>query len=369
MGLLNMKGTDIDRLGAAQMQEELAQANGQSAASVPQAPQKSFFGRMYERLQDPYYNARVVNALNSLRMRPSASLAASTQATMAEGRQLARQDAAANKTIQFLIDQGRDDLAKLVQENPEYASEAVKVAIGTQHMPKVSAIQTDQQTGQKYFAQYDPNTKTPTRIDIPGAIGETATQKAEREAELARREAGRKAAEVRGRDYFDGAQTINRSMQIMQDARDLAASEDGVVTGVLEQFFPAFDANTQMFLSLQADLGIAVINSATFGALSEAELRLALNKDIPRGLEGQELVEYLDKKIAAQNKLYREMNRKARKLQSGITLGEYMDQMDAEIEENYRILAAYPADDPNMTYELWSQLSGADRKAYLEAEE
>ena len=63
------------------------------------------------------------------------------------------------------------------------------------------------------------------------------------------------------------------------------------------------------------------------------------------------------------------MNRKARKLQSGITLGQYMDETDAEIEENYRILAAYPADDANMTYELWSSFNAADRKAYLEAEE
>ena len=121
MGLLNMKGTDIDRLGTAQMQEELAQANGQDAAGVPQAPQKSFFGRMYERLQDPYYNARVVNALNSLRMRPSASLAASTQATIAEGRQLSKEQAIGNKTEEYFTSIGRDDLAQMVRANPQMA--------------------------------------------------------------------------------------------------------------------------------------------------------------------------------------------------------------------------------------------------------
>ena len=121
MGLLNMKGTDIDRLGAAQMQEELAQANGQNAASVPQAPQKSFFGRMYEHLQDPYNNARVVNALNSLRMRPSASLAASTQATMAEGRQLSKEQAIGNKTEKYFTSIGREDLAQMVRANPQMA--------------------------------------------------------------------------------------------------------------------------------------------------------------------------------------------------------------------------------------------------------
>jgi hypothetical protein len=171
----------------------------------------------------------------------------------------------------------------------------------------------------------------------------------------------------RGNDYFDRATTIGESINIMKSARDLAAS--GVMTGIAERYLPAVDANTQMFRNLQKDLGITVINSATFGALSEKELELATTKDIPSSLEGQELLDYLDAKIAAQNKLYREMNRKARRMQSGITLGQYMQELEEEIDENYRILAAFPSGDPNMTYELWSTLSGADRKAYLEAEE
>lgn len=399
MSLLNMGGKEIDLLNLRRMEEEMALMNqqaqrlgvtgidtpqlGQQAPAPVQAPvqapapaaapapapapaQKTgFMQTIKNKMQDPVFMAKLTAGLNSMRYQPDAGIAAQSQAILEN--ELSKQKA--NQTVQYLRAQGRPDLANIVEQDPTMASEVLKSMLGTQHMAKVGAIQTDPVTGQQYFTEYDPNTGKTRRVDVEGAIGETPAQKAAREAEQAKLLAGRQAAQVRGEDYFDSAQTIGKSIGIMQSARDLAASQDGVMTGVFEQFLPAFDANTKMFESLQADLGIAVINSATFGALSEKELRLALNKDIPLSLKGQELVDYLDSKIAAQNKLYREMNRKARKLQSGITLGQYMDETDAEIQENYRILAAYPTGDPNMTYELWSTLSGADRKAYLEAEE
>jgi len=332
--------------------------------NMPPAPQQapvqkpSFFQKAREKLADPAYRAQMAAAFNTMRMNPDPTIA-----------QRAVDMSSANKTVQYLEQQGQTELANAVRANPELATDAMKSIIGTNYARQYSTVQIDPMTGQKYVTEADPNTRQVRRIDIEGAVGETASEKAAREIEIANLQAGRDAARVRGEDYFDNAQAIGRSINIMQDARDLASSEDGVVTGVLEQFLPAFDANTRMFISLQADLGIAVINSATFGALSEAELRLALNKDIPRGLEGQELINYLDKKIAAQNKLYREMNRKARRLQSGITLGEYMEEQQAEIDENYATLADYPQGDPNMTYQLWSQMSANDRKAYKEAGE
>ena len=387
-GLFQMGGQELDLLNTRRMQEELAKMNEQmnslptyqapapieersvqSSALPPvqpaEQPKPSFMQRIGTKLKDPVYRAQLAAAFNTMRLNPDPNMAQRAADMRKEQKSLQ----GANQTVQYLRAQGRTDLANIVEQNPTMASQVLKSMLGTQHMSKVGAIQTDPATGQQYFTEYDPNTGKTRRVDVEGAIGETPAQKAAREAEQAKLLAGRQAAQVRGEDYFDSAQTIGKSIGIMQSARDLAASQDGVMTGVFEQFLPAFDANTKMFESLQADLGIAVINSATFGALSEKELRLALNKDIPLSLKGQELVDYLDSKIAAQNKLYREMNRKARKLQSGVTLGQYMDETDADIQENYRILAAYPTGDPNMTYELWSEMSAADRKAYIEAEE
>ena len=393
MSLLNMGGKEIDLLNLKRMQEEMALMNqqaqrmgitgidtpqlGQQAPAPAQAPvqapapvaapapaQKTgFMQSIKNKMQDPAFMARLTAGLNSMRYAPSAAIAAQSQTVLEN--ELSKQKA--NQTVQYLRAQGRPDLANIVEQDPTMASEVLKSMLGTQHMSKVGAIQTDPVTGQQYFTEYDPNTGKTRRVDVEGAMGETASQKAAREIELATLQAGRDAASSRGGDYFDRATTIGESIEIMKSARDLAAK--GVMTGIAERYLPAVDANTQMFRNLQKDLGITVINSATFGALSEKELELATTKDISSSLKGQALLDYLDAKIAAQNKMYREMNRKARRMQSGITLGQYMEELDSEIDENYKILAAYPQGDPDMTYLMWTQMSANDRKAYLEAEE
>ena len=396
MSLLNMGGQEIDLLNLKRMQQQMDQMNqqarqlgvngidtpqlGQQAPvpvqapvqspvqapvqqQAPPQPKRNLFQRVGDALKDPVKNARIAEAFNQMRFAPSAGITANYNKM--QELQVSKQKA--NQTVQYLRAQGRPDLANIVEQDPTMAGEVLKSMLGTQHMSKVGAIQTDPVTGQQYFTEYDPNTGKTRRVDVEGAVGETATQKAAREAEQAELQAGRDAASARGRDYFDRATTIGESIEIMKSARDLAVK--GVTTGIAERYLPAVDANTQMFRNLQKDLGITVINSATFGALSEKELDLATTKDIPSGLKGQPLLDYLDAKIAAQNKMYREMNRKARRLQSGITLGQYLEELDNEIDENYRILAAYPQGDPDMTYAMWSEMSANDRKAYIEAEE
>ena len=64
-------------------------------------------------------------------------------------------------------------------------------------------------------------------------------------------------------------------------------------------------------------MDIDIINSATFGALSESELRLALSSGIPLGLEGNELKEFLYRKIEAQTLLRNELLRTAQMLSGG----------------------------------------------------
>jgi len=385
-GLFQMGGQELDLLNTRRMQEELAKMNEQmnslptyqapapieersvqSSALPPvqpaEQPKPSFMQRIGTKLKDPAYRAQLAAAFNTMRLNPDPNIAQRAADMRKEQKSLQ----GVNQTVQYLRAQGRPDLANIVEQNPTMASEVLKSMLGTQHMSKVGAIQTDPVTGQQYFTEYDPNTGKTRRVDVEGAIGETASQKAAREAKLANLKAGRDAASAKGRDYFDRATTIGESIDIMKSARDLAVK--GVMTGIAERYLPAVDANTQMFRNLQKDLGINVINSATFGALSEKELELATTKDIPSSLKGQELLDYLDAKIAAQNKMFREMNRKARRLQSGITLGQYLAELENEIDENYRILAAYPQGDPDMTYAMWTQMSANDRKAYLEAEE
>ncbi len=49
-------------------------------------------------------------------------------------------------------------------------------------------------------------------------------------------------------------------------------------------------------------LGLDVIGSVTFGALSEGEMKLAMETAVPRNLDGPQLKEWLVQKRAAQEK-------------------------------------------------------------------
>ena len=68
-------------------------------------------------------------------------------------------------------------------------------------------------------------------------------------------------------------------------------------------FFPSFKATTTALRTTANSLGIDIINSATFGALSEKELQLALSTGLDLSLQGDELKLHIADKIAAQTKM------------------------------------------------------------------
>jgi len=323
----------------------------------PPVQKPSFFDKARAKLADPAYRAQLAAAFNTMRMNPDPTIA-----------QRALDMSSANKTVQYLEQQGQTELANAVRANPALATDAMKSIIGTNYAKQSSGIQTDPVTGQQYVTEYDPNTGVGRRVDVTGAIGETPAQKAIREAGLLADTEDKSAAVERGKDIFDSAETLLDSIKKMESARDLAAGGD-IQVGVFERYLPSMSADDAVFKNLRKDLGINVINSATFGALSEAELNLALSKDIPDTLEPDELIPYLDRQIAARRKLYREIMKKSRKLQSGIGLSAYIQQQDEQLQKHYQTLAAYPIGDPNMTYAIWNEMTSDDRKAYLEADQ
>lgn len=386
-GLFQMGGQELDLLNTRRMQEELAKMNEQmnslptyqapapivdkstQSSDLPPVqaqaqPKQNFLQRIGTKLQDPAYRMQLAAAFNTMRLNPDPNIAQLASDMRKEQRSLQ----GANKTVQYLRAQGRPDLANIVEQDPTMASEVLKSMLGKQHMSKVGAIQTDPVSGQQYFTEYDPNTGKTRRVDVEGAKGETAAQKAIREAGLLADTEDKSAAVERGKDIFDSGETLLDSIKKMESARDLAAGGD-IQVGVFERYLPSMSSDDAVFKNLRKDLGINVINSATFGALSEAELNLALSKDIPDTLEPDELIPYLDRQIAARRKLYREIMKKSRKLQSGIGLSAYIQEQDEQLQKHYQTLAAYPVGDPNMTYAIWNAMTSEDRAAYIEADQ
>jgi hypothetical protein len=352
----------------------------QAPQQAPQQP--GLLSRMGTGFQNLIQDKDKMQDLQALFNSMSYSPDAGIQQAYVDRQKTRQASSQANQTAAYLRQQGQPELAAMVEANPALAKDALaeftKKKMGTSYATKnIGSIQvaeedmmvgnTQLKAGDQYVITYDPNAEDGYSVTKLGTRGLTSKAKAQFESESQFKLADVEAARERGEKVFDQSQQVNRSIDIMKKARDLAASPKGVRTGVIDRFLPAFDENTAMFNSLRTTLGIDVINSATFGALSERELDLALSRDIPNTLSGQDLVNYLDDKIAAQNKLYREMTKLGRKLQSGIGLSKYMDDMQAEIDAATAITAQYPVGDPNMTYALWGEMSNQDRKDYLEA--
>lgn len=101
-------------------------------------------------------------------------------------------------------------------------------------------------------------------------------------------------------DQIQGIRSNNATLkQVVEEVKG------GAETGPLADRLPSFRAATVKLNQLKNKLGLDVVGSVTFGALSEGELKLALNTALPTNLQGPELVQWAEDKIEAQEKLAR----------------------------------------------------------------
>jgi hypothetical protein len=137
-----------------------------------------------------------------------------------------------------------------------------------------------------------------------------------------------KIAQAAGLKAFEQVGSIRSNIGNID--RVIDAIDAGAKTGQLESRFPTWNAATIELRNLQNQLGLDVIGSVTFGALSEGELRLALNTALPTNLNETDLRVWLSEKKVAQEKLLSYMNEQARFLsRPGNTIAMWMDKVDA----------------------------------------
>ena len=79
--------------------------------------------------------------------------------------------------------------------------------------------------------------------------------------------------------------------------------KEGAETGPLAARLPSFRTATLELENMRRRLGLDVISAVTFGALSEAEMKMALSTALPTELDGPELVAWAKNKVNAQEKL------------------------------------------------------------------
>jgi len=234
----------------------------------------------------------------------------------------------ANATFTALKAAGvSEEVLAVARTNPDLAksitTDFLKAKMGVGFMPKFSGIQTDPETGQQYIVKSDPNSGKSERINVEGAIAQTPQGQItmENDANIKLQDI-QKAQEV-GQQAFGQMEAMQSTIRDLQSAKD-AVVNGGASTGIMQKWLPSFDAATSEFRAVANRLGIAVINSATFGALSEQELKLAMETGFPRDLQGPELIKWIDAKIDAQTKMKNALYSKARSLTSGIRYSEFI---------------------------------------------
>jgi len=102
-------------------------------------------------------------------------------------------------------------------------------------------------------------------------------------------------------DFTGQMQPIDDGIRLMKSA--IEQIDAGAESGPIARLFPSFRSATIKLDNIQQNLGLNVLQTTTFGALSASELDLALESTFPLSLQPQELKKFLQDKIAAQEKL------------------------------------------------------------------
>ena len=138
---------------------------------------------------------------------------------------------------------------------------------------------------------------------------------------------------------FDQVAKSRSNIANLEEARRLVV-EEGANTGFLVDNLPNWKGSTVALNTVKNELGLDVVGSVTFGALSQGELTLALNTALPTNLSEAELVDWIDRKITAQRKLQDYLYGQAIYLADGDkTIGDWLRKQRTEKEERDRIEA------------------------------
>ena len=117
--------------------------------------------------------------------------------------------------------------------------------------------------------------------------------------------------------------------------------EEGANTGFIVDNFPSWKDSTIALDNVKNRLGLDVVGSVTFGALSASELDLALNTALPTNKTEEGLVKWIEDKIVAQEKLQDYLYEQATFLADGDkTVGDWLRKQKADQEESDRTAAA-----------------------------
>lgn len=247
---------------------------------------------------------------------------------------------AAAVSLRTMLTQNAPDVADKVYgggtQNSVQSTQMIGGRISVQTMRDGSVRVVDSATGERLEGQAAQDAIRQAEEAVAAGAGDVnrARRKGELEADVAlggTAAAAQKAgtiAQEQGLEAFTRVGKIKSGISTIDQA--IAAIDNGARSGQIESRAPTWNAQTIELRRLGNELGLDVIGSVTFGALSEGELNLAMQTALPTNMNEADLRAWLESKKAAQQKLLGYMEEQARFLsRPGNTISGWLDKVDA----------------------------------------
>lgn len=126
-------------------------------------------------------------------------------------------------------------------------------------------------------------------------------------AEIQQEVSAAQEAEKKKTQFYDQYEKIQENINTLDEGiaiieKGLAEKKD-LGVGPIRRYFPKWGSTANQLNNVANRLGLNIISSVTFGALSEKELEVATQTAMPTNLRGQALLDWMKTRKAAQEKL------------------------------------------------------------------
>lgn len=344
--------------GGGTMREPTTQQRNPMVSTQGAAPER-------KGLFNPDVRDRLIVALEGMTLNPNQALMGQASQGIADRRKEATDEKARNRTLEWLKNSGlpnADVLIGAVASGALSSGEAARAGISGLQAKQVADNDPNVQSSQMLpdqsgtvFNMRDGTLKVMT-VGGETLTGDAATtyvrEAQQRGADIERskyysRGAGgldakieqggaAKAAEKGGEltterafEAYDQAIQAGRGVATIDEA--IAALDGGAQSGIVYNMLPNVTEASAALENAMNRMGLDVISSVTFGALSEGEMKLAMETAVPRNLKPEDLKRWLQDKRDAQVKAREALLEAARYLSTpGNTIGGWMDQQTAK---------------------------------------
>jgi hypothetical protein len=265
---------------------------------------------LYESISDPARRPEAVSEMNAfiqagimageIKALPGAEEAYSSIFTTDDGRRAGLSKATGKVEILPSEDGIRARMPEGASGDAQKGSTQVVIIGGKPYLSGSVFNPQTQQWSNQIIPMEDP-TGAGGSVEIANSSGLGASQRPDQAAREAGASAAAQAAIERSEKYFDRVDLARTSISNIDDA--IAALDKGANTGTLTQYLPSFKQATKELDAAARRMGLDVVSSVTFGALSEGELRLAMSNALPKDMEPPELRQWLVERRDAQMKL------------------------------------------------------------------